>query len=117
MKGDGHPPKDSVGSETWDGTDFQPATDPIFTKWTESVQHDPNRTVERTDKEIDELEAKLDQRDADLQHVINRYEAVLENRAASNDTGQRNTSADITSFTRERIEEFLRDLRRILGPR
>lgn len=71
------------------------------------------------DRELDELEARLNQQRTTLQNVVDRYEAILEEQQSTGlDRDQPAGRPDgLLGAARERAERFLTDLRIVLDDR
>lgn len=84
MTGNG-PSNDPPTSGTdWSGTGFRPSTEPIGGE-EERTTDTPSTSISTDRPDVDALETRLDRRDADLQYVIDRYEAVIESQRTDED--------------------------------
>jgi hypothetical protein len=128
MTGDGHAHEPPGSHTNWSGDDVarrlapsDGSTDRLEHTPAATVadqrEHTPATTVEGDDRardvderarDVDELEARLVQRDADIQHVIDRYEAVLEDQEAAEQSGPRTDG--VLQTARRRLHRFLIDL-------
>lgn len=114
MTGDGHPHESPGRSTSRSGDGLHRGGEPIGAGTSESDRTEGGTSAGvEPRRDVHELEARLDQRDADIQHVIDRYEAVLEDRHEEvHDSRRSITDPDgLVDTARSRIERVITDVR------
>lgn len=108
------PPHESRRNDTdWAGTGFQPSTEPITPdRGGRRRKRGPPTSESNARPSVDELEERLDRREADLQQVIDRYETVLDDRrTGSTDRGERPAlPRRVLRSVRTRVEQLRTDV-------
>ena len=118
MTGDAHQQDIPEGSSS-----SSDASDESSSAQISSSQHNSTQTDRSTSSsppghpEIDDLEARLHQKDAALQNVIDRYEAVLEDQDPRDPNAANRRPDGLIDAMRDRVDELLTDVQIVVQSR
>lgn len=118
MTVDGHPHGPRGSDEDRADPGGGPPDEPV-----DSPRRDADATDRSTsaggqdDPDVDELRARLRQKDATLQNVIDRYEVVLDERDSGDDRGGSRRSDGFVDAARRRLDDVMTDIEMALRSR